>query len=217
MSPDARLADLLVELRDLRGGFSRSELGVGYDEAEQEGRIIADVRALALDHPRHVPTLVANASLAFEAADPVGAQKYLDQALRVEPRHIDATLLRVRIAAEAGNLPYARRRLEELLDLTPDEASLHEALAGVLYLDGEYERATRELELAARLRETTVPGGVTDYHRGLVAEAAGDLDAARAHYRRSLELDPDFEPAARRWRWLEYGAPEGEPDSGTAP
>ena len=61
-----------------------------------------EMRNLATLHPRHVPTLVANAALAYEGGDPVRAQKYLDQALRVDPGHVQATLLRIRIARSSA-------------------------------------------------------------------------------------------------------------------
>lgn len=212
-SPDTQLESLLVDLRDTRGGTFERDRAVGSDEAGREAMVSREVSALALRFPRHVPVLVANASLAFERRDFIGAQKYLDQALQLDPVHAEATLLRVRIAAEAGNLPYARRKLREQLALAPDHAELREAHSGVLYLLGEYEEALAELDVADRLRGDEAETWKTNYHRGLIAEAQGDLDEAQEFYRLSCEENPEFELAARRHRWLE-GRPEaeGEPE-----
>ena len=219
-SADAQLEQLLVGLRDVRGGGFEREGPTGTQAAAMEGQLIREVRGLALAFPRHVPILVANASLAYERRDFVGAQKYLDQALQVDPVHREATLLRVRIAAEAGNLPYARRKLGEQLAYAPDDADLREAHSGVLYLLGDFDEALEELDVADRLREDGEGRWRTDYHRGLIAEARGELEEARDFYRESHEQNPDFEPAARRWRWLEGelgGDEEAQLTDGDAP
>lgn len=211
-SPDEELGTLLEQLHDARGGTFAKEAGIADTAAAREGRIRREIERLAVVHPRHVPVLVANASLAYERNDPVGAQKYLDQALALDPSHTQATLLRVRIAAEAGNLPYARRMLRDHLELAPDRPELHEALGGILYLTGDYDEALAALDVADRLREVPVEGepatpSVTHYHRGLIAEARGDFAVALESYRRSQEQSPDFEPAAVRLKWLEASSP----------
>ncbi|MEM7306169.1 MAG: tetratricopeptide repeat protein [Planctomycetota bacterium] len=201
-SPDEELARLLDELRDARGGeFATEEPGTG--DGIREAQIAREIQSLALTFPRHVPVLVASASLAYERRDPVGAQKLLDQALRLDPAHVPAVLLRVRIAAEGGNLPYARRRLAEQIELTPDEPSLREANGGVLYLLGDYDEALAELDLADRFRAEGEGTWKADYHRGLIFEAQGRPDEALAFYRKSAEGNPDFASATRRLRWLE--------------
>jgi len=205
ISPDERLESLLTQLRDVRGGEfdGGSEHG---GATPREAQLIRRIHELTLTFPRHVPILVASASLAYENNDSVRAQKYLDQALALEPSNAVATLLRVRIAAEAGNLPYARRKLGEQIDLAPDDPSLREALSGIHYLAGDYEDALEELDIADRLRDDDENRSVTQYHRGLIAEAQGDVEAAKEHYRQSQEQDPEYQPAARRLRWLEASA-----------
>ena len=202
-SPDTELETILVNLKDVRGGsFQRDEGHVRSGEAAVEAQLTRELRALTLMFPRHVPGLVASASLAYERRDSVTAQKYLDQALVLEPEHLEATLLRVRIAAEAGNLPYARRKIGEQLSFAPDNADLREAHSGVLYLLGEYDLAKEELDVADRLRPDDAEVWRTNYHRGLIAEALGDLEQAQEFYRLSYEQNPTFEPAGRRFRWL---------------
>ena len=210
-SPDEELSRLLQELREVRGGsFSRTRHGSlsRSEVAVREGELVAGVRKLSFVYPRHVPVLVATAALEYEAGRLVAAQRQLDQALSLEPTHVPATALRIRIAAEQGNLPYARRSLEEQLRMSPDSAFLHESMAGLLYLLGEYENAQRELTLAGRLSvgdqtDERVRNWRLQYNLGLVAEAQGKIATAKRHYARAHELQPEFEHAQRRWRWLE--------------
>ncbi len=201
-SPDVELEALLESLRDARGGTYADTGDNSRSSAEREGALQEGLRRLALTHPTHVPTLVANAALAYERRQPIQAQKYLDQALHHDPNHVPATLLRVRIASESGNLPYARRKLSDLIQVVPDSAEVREAYSGVLYLDGDYDGAARELDMVDRLRGDGSMVWRTDYHRGLIAEAQGNYIRAGEFYRRSQELAPGFAPAARRARWL---------------
>ena len=204
-SADAKLETLLNSLQRARGGSLsdvESEDGSNDYLSARELEIARDLRRLGFEHPRHIPTLVANAALALEANDPVGAQRYLDQALRLDPGHLHGTLLRVRVAAEQGNLPYALRRVREQLEQCPDDPRLRETLAGVQYLLGDYAAAREQLDLAQALGESSAADWRIEYHRGLVAEGEGLVSVAREHYRKSQELNERFVPAQRRWRWL---------------
>ncbi len=167
-----------------------------------------ELRRLALRYPRHAPTLTAAAALAVEDGDRIQAQYLLDQASNADPEFLPAALLRVRLAAEEGSLRLAKRRLEELLTVRPDEPRLHDALAGVLYLETSYEEARGEVILAQRLDGDAAVPGHYEYHLGLISEALDDQDAALGHYRASLESDPERADAAARIRWLEALQPE---------
>ena len=191
------LREALTDLESARGGDLRSP---DTSAENLEAAILQRIDRLAFENPDHPPTLVAKAALAYESRDFITAQKHLDQALRADPTSVPATLLRVRIAAEQGNLPFARRKLDEQLALHPDHAGLHQARAGILYLTEDYEEAMEELDLAERLGATEV--WRLNYHRGLIAEATEETELALEHYQRCLEENPDFEPALRRERWL---------------
>lgn len=196
--PDSELRNNLELLREVRGGAFDGTSN------ESESEVVRELQTLAFKYPRHTQILIANAAVAYDGGDPVMAQKYLDQALEVDPGHVSATLLRVRIAAEEGSLQYARRRLDDQLQLAPDVPELREAYAGVLYLLSEYDEAEDELDVAEHL---VGPEGESGwriaYHRGLIAEARGDRRLAEEHYQRCAELNPDFERGARRWRWIQ--------------
>lgn len=169
------------------------------DGSTQE-ELARDLRVLTLDHPRHVPSLVADAAVSIETGRTDRAIALLDTVLSVEPDHVDAVLLWTRVAARSGDLAGARRRVEAALRTRPDSPELHEADASLMYLEDRFGEALQALDRADLLRGQE--SWRSAYHRGLIDEARGELEAAERHYSLCVELYPSFEPAARRLRWI---------------
>lgn len=182
-SADARLEALLQGADDL-----------------QDRELYRGVRALSLDHPRHVPTLLADAALTLEAGQPGRAMALLDSALAIEPDNVDAVLLATRETTKNGDLAGARRRIKAALNQRPDEPLLHESDAAILFLEGRHKEAVLALDKADALADEL--SWRSSYHRGLIAEAQENNAEAEAHFARCLKLAPGFEPAARRQRAL---------------
>jgi len=159
------------------------------------GRIELELRRLASEFPNEPSVLLANAVVLHDTGTPSRAQAYLDAALAARPTYPEAAVLRSRIASEEGNLPFARRLLRESIELSPDHPELREAAASVAYLRGDLAEARRQLRAAERLG---APAWRVAYHRGLVAEAADDPEAAAAHYRHALGIRPGYERARSR-------------------
>lgn len=174
-----------------------------YQEAKSSGRSMESARDrladLAARHPNHVPTLLANAIAAREAARPAESQKYLDRVLLIQPLHAPAVVLRSRLALQDGNLTFARRFLEGKIRLLPAEAGLREALAAVLFFQKEYAAAVSALREAERLG---APEGRVLYHLGLLEEFQGNFREASYYYQSALDTQPPFEPARARWAAL---------------
>ncbi len=178
----------------------RLELILSNQEGATQEELARDLRFLTLDHPRHVPSLVADAAVSIETGRTDRAVALLDTVLSAEPDQVDAVLLWTRVAAGSGDLAGARRRVEAALRTRPDLPELHEADASLMYLEDRLGEAIQALDRADALR-----GGESwrsAYHRGLIDEARGELEAAEGHYSRCVELDSSFEPAARRLRWI---------------
>jgi len=190
IAPDARLATIMRSLDQLHGSCMPDTTGqISCDRLQQElGR-------QALLCPQHEPTLFVNAAFAYDMHRPTDAQEYLDIVLARRGSHPSAAILRSRIATEDGNLPYARRMLEEQVTLAPDHAGLHEALGGVLYLARNWTGAARELTKAGALGS---PRWRIAYHLGLVEEAQGNVDNARRLYGESLQGNPQWSAAKSR-------------------
>lgn len=200
---EARLAELMEQYREIRrNGWRCEERKPTVTPFVDCERIRKNLERLAIEFPRDVPVLMANAVIAFETQRYSRSQMYLDRVLALETTHPDAAALRVELAVREGNLRFARRLVDEQIELAPDRGKLREARAAVRYLSGDYLGAERDLEAALALG---VPPARVAYHKGLLAEARGHSLEAIDHYGRALELDPGDEKAASRLRALELG------------
>ena len=162
-------------------------------EAQRLGR---DVRGISLDHPHHVPTLIADAALSMDAGDGERAMSLLDQALALEPDNVDAAVLAVGQSVRSGDVRGAQRRLDQALRLRPDHPDLYEASASIQFVEGRYSEALLDLDRAeALLGERSWRN---HYHRALVAESQGNVEIARVELEACLALAPGFQQAQRR-------------------
>lgn len=215
-SPDERLAKALERL-DMAREVGRNNNTVMKHESVivDPDTVKADIERLAFVFPRHEPTLLVNANMAFEAKEYEKAQAFCDRILRDQPENVFAGIIRARIALHDGNVPYARRVLERQLELAPESPFLYEVLAGVEYLDGRLAESETALDHAEAL------GGSEwriAYHRGLLAERRDDALGAAGFFRHCLELKPDHEPARAHLALLEHGpnaklAPGPQPEA----
>ena len=196
-NPDAQLASLLQPLEDLRAkGCVAGNVQRGGSECE---RLRREIERLAVVCPQHVPTLMANAIIAYDEQRPAQSQQFLDEILAQPRSYPDAAALRARIAVEEGNLPFAIRLLEERIRLAPDHSGLRETYAAALYLDGKLAEARNELAIAGTLG---APRWRIAYHLGLVEEASGRRAEADRYYSEAVEANPAFEPAKSRLKAL---------------
>lgn len=191
--PDERLEQLLRNYEDAKTNVHRGEpsdhILVDCD------RVRVEIERLSVEFPRHVPTLMANARLAFEAHEPVKAQRYLDSLFNIQPVHPEAAVLRAQIAIGEGNLSFAKRLLENQVNYTPDHYGLRETWSATLYMSGDLAGARTQLEVAEKLG---APTWRVAYNRGLIAEAAGDKGEAMKQYEAAVAGNPDFKPAQAR-------------------
>ena len=205
---DERLSELLSDYEHAKeGGAGLCPCNGDFDEdawgrCSKGGHIVVDcdrvrnrIRALAFEFPAHVPSLLANAMIALEERDRIEAQRYLDQLFAIQPVHPEGAVLRSRLALEDGNLPAAKKRIEEQLRHVPGHAGLHEALAEILFLERRYADALERIDIA---EELGAPAWRAAFNRGLIAESQGELAIAADFYTAALELRPDMTQAADR-------------------
>lgn len=169
---------------------------------DERGRIVIDhertrnaVERLAVEFPNHAPTLFAAASLAYDNGEKERAAGFLDELLARHAVHPEAAVLRSRIAIQEGNLPGAKRTLEQQIQFTPDHYGLREALSATQFLDGRLRESLTQLEIAERLG---APAWRVAFNRGLIAEAAGNSRGAIEQYEIALAERPGYRAAASR-------------------
>ncbi len=208
--PDARdsrvqLDAILAEWREMR------EAGLSCQDSERHDNVVVDcgrlrdgLERVSLEFPRDPELQFASAVLAYETGEREQAQFYLDMTLSRDPGHVEAAVLRSRIALEEGNAPFAERLLDRTIEVRPEAPGLREARAAVGYALRDWEEARRSLDVAARLG---APEWRVEYHRGLIAEGEGDLSAAKTHYGHAAAARPDWTPPRARIRGIEAERP----------
>jgi tetratricopeptide (TPR) repeat protein len=186
---------------------------------QNEGHVVIDcdrvrnqLEGLAFEFPRHVPTLMANAVVAYESKDNVKTARYLDAVFDVEGMHREAALLRCRISIEEGNLPAAMRLIERQVHYLPDDAELREVHAAALYMSGDFASARSALDVAEVLG---APAWRVAFHRGLIAESKGEAREAERHYQDALRENPEAQNARSRLNGLRavHDATSGDVDA----
>jgi tetratricopeptide (TPR) repeat protein len=197
--PDEMLAPRVAAWERSKTGESSARDLLKDTEIHDPDLIRHQIQDLAVVYPGHVPTLMANAIVCYDAKDPVRAQQYLDRVFNICPSHPDAAILRAKIATEEGNVGFARKLLEEQVHLTPDHAGLREALSCVYYMSGRLDDARLTLDAAARLGS---PPWRVSFNRGLIEEAAGHTVEAKHFYEETLTLNADCAAAGSRLRGL---------------
>ena len=193
---DTQLANVLRPLEELRVKGCEPDARGSVSECE---RLRVELERLLIVCPGHAPILMANAVIAYDEHRPAKSQQFLDQILALPRGAPDAAVLRARIAIEEGNVPFARRLLEQQIRLAPDHAGLHETYGAALYLGGELPAARSELTMAAAFG---APRWRIAYHMGLVEEAAKRFEDARRYYAEALDGNPGWAPAESRLRAL---------------
>src|SRR5215470_4206934 len=187
---DVQLGHELRELEEHRAkgcteGLSRG----GGSECD---RLELEIARLAVVCPGHAPTLMANAVIAYDNHRPTEAQQYLDQILSQPRPYPDAAVLRAQIALEEGNVPFARRLVEQEIMLVPDHAGLHEMRAAIFFLDRRLDDARNEL---ARAEALGAPRWRVAYHLGVIEELSGRPEEAARLYMEALQGNPDWAAA----------------------
>lgn len=152
--------------------------------------------ALAVD-PSHRGALRAISQLYGSRGDWGRAAQHLIRAAEAVSHGVD----KVALLLEAGNLLETRlgdrKRAAEpyrrALEISPGHAIATEALANIACENGDWAEAGPLLEALLAEYQARARSDRARLHRQLahVAQATGDLEKAREHYRRSHELDPD--------------------------
>jgi tetratricopeptide (TPR) repeat protein len=199
---DAQLAEVLQPFEALRAKGCNA--GTSRAAGSECDRLKAEIARLAVVCAGHAPTLMANAVIAYDEHRPQDSQQYLDQILSQPRPYPDAAVLRAQIALEEGNIPFARRLVDQQIMLVPDHAGLHEVRAATFFVDRRLDDARAELTRAGALG---APRWRIAYHLGMIEELSGHADEAARLYTEALQGNPSYAAADSRLRALRAGAP----------
>ncbi|HEY1338876.1 MAG TPA: tetratricopeptide repeat protein [Bryobacteraceae bacterium] len=115
------------------------------------------------------------------------------------PHNSDCRIGLARVEMRTGRVSAAKKRILEVLADSPNNVDALLVAGIVYYLEGDNKRAREYL-----LQGSARTNGYADYYvmLGRVAESEGHAAEARTRYAHALELQPDYEDAARRLRAL---------------
>ncbi len=174
---DPRNTAHLLELARLADSAGDHQGALGY---------LAHARDLAPDNAR-IHFLFAK--IAMEMDLPVQARASLDRALALDPKNpaydyaMGFVILNTRDAATAAAY------FQKFVNAKPENVKGHYALGVAYFAGGDYPKARAEM---LRVEGQPEVSGGPEYFLGCMARREGDLDAAAAHLRKSIQLLPKF-------------------------
>jgi tetratricopeptide (TPR) repeat protein len=151
------------------------------------------LKALAQEYPEEPSILAAIVSALIEINENEGAIKMAQQALKMEPKKLDAkeqsklyyqlgTLLR-----QEGQLDQAIHHLQLALDIAPNFLEAHLELGEVHYQRREYQQALEYFTQAIKI----APYNPIPFHKaGVIQKECKDYIAAEAMLRQAVQLAP---------------------------
>jgi len=156
---------------------------------------MADLDALLDRSASNVEALRFRADLAMNAGDVESAVALWRRCLMVEtrtPRRAEVELQLAQVLAENVNdLAGAIENLERVVESSPEDPQLRERLLGLCLRASDWDRATRELRVLARLRPTPQDKAREELRLGLMLrDRLNDRTGARLALDRARTLDP---------------------------
>ncbi len=156
---------------------------------------MADLDALLDRAPDHVAALRFRADLAMTVGEVDAAVALWRRCLSAESRpqrraEVELQLAQV-LAENVNDIAGAIENLERVVEASPDDLPLRERLLGLCLRAADWERATRELRVLARLRPLPQEKAREELRLGLMLrDRMGDRTGARLALDRARTLDP---------------------------
>lgn len=137
--------------------------------------------------------LVDKADNAYERGEIENARSILEEASVVEPANPEILNKLAFVTAKTGNRLKAIELYERSLELDENDDLTHNAIASLYRAENAYERSQDHYRKAIEIDDTYAQ---TFYNYGNLLVDMGEIEEARAMYKRALELQSDF-PQAR--------------------
>jgi putative PEP-CTERM system TPR-repeat lipoprotein len=168
---------------------ARKLLGNAYLRKNDSERAVAMLTPALETSPDDVQTLSLLGSAYLMQRQYDKATQLLERAAAIDPKNPET---QTRLAAgelQAGDAARAIKTLEEALDLNPTETQANLMLVMTHLRDRNFE-AAREAARRFQVAQPNSPLPVA--MQGMVASAEGDRAAARRHFEKALEIQPDY-------------------------
>lgn len=172
--PDAHLAiaELAIEKAD-------------YQEADKS---LKKALELQPDDP-NIRFLLAKT---WAPSDSTLAAEYLEEALKLNPRHIDSLLFQARQLIDAEQYTASEEILDIVFDINAAEPRAWALKAAIAHLRGEY---SKQGEYRTKALKGWTLNPEVDYLTGLVLSKHYRFEEGVTHQRRALRMDPRYLPS----------------------
>ena len=164
---------------------------VFFDMGKNDQAITAYQSAVE-NNPDLIDAWIKLGTLLSDKGSPI-AEKYFDNALRVDSNNIDALHAKAYfLSNKKDDLQGAIKLYKKINAIDPQYVDGYYNL-GLIYLDMDsLDQAYKSFDLAIKF-DPAFPGAY--YHRGHAAELQGNLEQAKSDFKNTLNLDPDYEAA----------------------
>lgn len=130
----------------------------------------------------------------FQRGDIDLALEKVDRALEQDSKHAEAHLVKGMILARANEHRDADRHYERAAKLAPDNAAVRSNVAAYLCERGRYRDGEKMFLDVATSPSSNRPA-IAFTNAGICAKRVPALARAEKHFRRALELEPNYAPA----------------------
>lgn len=187
---------------EVRLGIARALLASGKEEDRRRAlELLARTAELAPDLPQ---VFAALGRAREKVGDVSGAEEAYERALRLEPAYHYARRRLLRLALDRRDFARARVEVDRLLGDGPEVPEHHFLAALAADREGQRDAARGHYADAIEKAKGNYPEAYLNL--GVLEKKAGRLDAARAAYRKALELRPGYVTALSNLGSLEAAA-----------
>ena len=178
-APDAGSLELTVLRAQARFSLAKPEL------ARQ------DYRSALARNPAYAPALVGMAVLAVNDRDVHGAGLFIDQAIKSDPRYVEAWRFKGEMLRSESKWEEADASFDKVLALQPDDRAAYLQKAAVAISARKFELASQHLQAARKRAPNNL---MVTYYQALLDMSLGKNEAARTGLLQVLKVSPEHLP-----------------------
>jgi len=165
--------------------------GIVFSRAEIYDRAIDYYDQVLREYPDHLNALFNKGAAAERSGKHEEAAESFEKFLELEPGNAMALNYLGYMYADLGiKLDRAEKMIEQALEMSPDNSAYLDSFAWVLYKKGRFEAA---LEYQKKALKFDSEDPLMLEHMGDIYKSLEELQQARYHWSKALELDPENE------------------------